>query len=187
MERSGEGLRGGCVNCLGGCKSLYYRRSLVDWTLRLSRINDVLGDPDAKVGVLRQVCAREYERVQQLKGAGFAKGITEIDRQSQERDEFRAYLTLVKHCYEFLHARVLSHINNVVSVIVGVAGFLLAASGMRLLEEILVHEARPFLQCSVLTVADVLLTGAFLGGGSATISGVVAQIKKMAASSPKPV
>lgn len=159
----------------GGMVNLYYRKSLVDWTLRLSRINDVLSDDDAKTGIVRQVCMREYDRVEMLKTKGFAKGIEavkEVENKPAEADQYRAYLTLVKHCYEFLHGRLLSHIDNVVSSVVGVAGFILAALGMRLLEEILVVQpTQPQLQSSVFTLVDVVLTGGFLGGGSATISG----------------
>jgi len=173
----------------GGMVNLYYRKSLVDWTLRLSRITDVLTDDDAKIGVMRQVCMREYDRVEMLKVKGFAKGIDavkEVDGKPADADQYRAYLTLVKHCYEFLHGRLLSHVDNVVSSVVGVAGFILAALGMRLLEEILVVQpTQPQLQSSVFTVVDIVLTGGFLGGGSATISGIVAEIKKMRASTPK--
>ena len=163
---------------IGGMVSLFFRRSLVDWQLRLSRIAEVLEKERVSEGVLRQVCMREYERVDELQEANFAKGIERVKSEGG-RDEYRAYLILIKHCYEFLQARVQSKVSTIVAWIVATAGFVLAISGMRILGELTDYAGDGNSPSWVLTVADVLLTGAFLGGGSAAISNLLAQFQRM--------
>ena len=121
---------------------------------------------------------REYERVDELQEANFAKGIEQVEP-GGGREEFRAYLTLVKHCYEFLQARVQSKVSTIVAWIVATAGFVLAISGMRVLEELTNYAADGSSPSWVLTGTDVLLTGAFLGGGSAAISTLLGKFQRM--------
>lgn len=163
---------------IGGMVTLFFKTSLVDWQLRLTRISEVLERERAGDGILKQVCMREYERIDALQEAGFAIGIERVGA-GGKTEEYRAYLTLVKHCYEFLQARVQSKVSTIVAWIVATAGFVLAISGMRILAELTNYATASNSPSWILTLGDVLLTGAFLGGGSATISSLLAQFQRM--------
>ena len=172
---------------VGGLVTLYYRRSLVDWQLRLTRIAGALTASSPDPGGVKLVCAREKLRVAELQDNGFAKGVPDVTDDSTD-DQWRNRLRAIEDSYEFLHARLLSRINTIVSSIVGGAGFVLAMLGMRLLDQILLLDTSKMTsyQASAVTLVDVVLTGAFLGGGSATISGLIAHFKKTSVSSSKP-
>jgi len=171
---------------VGGLVELYYRRSLVDWELRLDRVRAALSEASTNLARVKLVCKREEVRILELQRASFALGVPDAGETSADA-EWIDRLSAIGDSYEFLHARVLSRITTIVSYVVGGAGFLLAMFGMRLLDHILVldlTELKPF-QISVLTLIDVGLTGAFLGGGSATISAIIAHFNKNRVSSPK--
>ena len=176
---------------VGGLVELYYRRSLVDWELRLDRVGGALSEASTNLGRVKLVCARENARIDALQCQGFAKGVPDAtdatkDEEGSADDKWIDRLRAIRDSYEFLHARVLSRITTIVSYVVGGAGFFLAVFGMRLLDQILVLDMAkmPPFQTSVITLMDVALTGAFLGGGSATISAIIAHFNKSRVSSP---
>lgn len=172
---------------VGGLVELYYHRSLVDWELRLDRVRGALSEASTNSGRIKLVCRREEARIAELQGANFALGVPDAPDTDEPSTagEWLDRLNAIKDSYEFLHARVLSRITTIVSYVVGGAGFFLAMFGMRLLDHILVLDMAKLkpLQLSVLTLMDVALTGAFLGGGSATISAIIAHFSKNRVSS----
>ena len=120
---------------VGGLVELYYRRSLVDWELRLDRVGGALSEASTNLGRVKLVCARENARIDALQCQGFAQGVPDATEKGSADDEWIDRLRAIRDSYEFLHARVLSRITTIVSYVVGGAGFFLAVFGMRLLDQ----------------------------------------------------
>ena len=143
-----------------------------DWSLRINRINEVLQKDNPHTAVLKQVHAREHRIVKQLEQDGTIGKIDDVPASATEED-YLGYLTSTKHAYEFQRAKFNAVTNRYVSRIVFFAGIVLATLGLSIFQDLFSSsELVSVWQIWSLKLADILVTGGFLGGGSAGLNAV---------------
>lgn len=146
----------------------------MDWAQRIKRLREVLDPPDTPTQVLARAYEREQKLVQQLVALEVIRvPIPDISDKVPARDDYRGYLTSVKHAYEFYRGRFDTQANQYVARIVFVVGILLAAMGFSIFHDLIdtkyLTVASEF-QTGMIRFADILITGGLLGGGSAGLN-----------------
>ena len=146
----------------------------MDWAQRIKRLREVLEAPDTPTQVLQRAYEREQKLVQQLvQQAVIRVPIADIEIEAPKSDDYRGYLTSVKHAYEFHRGRFDTQANHYVARIVFVVGILLAAMGFSIFHDLVnpnyLTVASEF-QIGLIRFADILITGGLLGGGSAGLN-----------------
>lgn len=155
---------------------MFRNRNKVDWVLRINRITEVLGQHDTPTAVLKQVHAREERLIKRLETGGVIARIDDVP-ESPVDDDYRGYLTSAKHAYEFQRARFNSVSARYVALVVFVVGIVLAAMGLSLFQDLFQQTPEPGpIQAAFLRLADILITGGLLGGGSAGLNAVVTRV-----------
>jgi len=144
----------------------------VDWSLRINRITEVLQKDSPNTAVLKQVYAREHRLITQLEKANIVGEIDDVPANATD-EAYLGYLTSTKHAYEFQRAQFNFVTNRYVSRIVFFAGIILATLGLSIFQDLLdCTQLISVWQTSLIKVADILVTGGFLGGGSAGLNAV---------------
>jgi hypothetical protein len=148
--------------------SNYRNRKVADWTLRISRIKETLSDESQHLNVLKMVFEREIQVAQKV-----------LDKQmvdllippEDSADEYRAALLCIKHSYEFSLARHQSTCNRDVTFFVFISGIVLASLGLSILSDVMLNLTEiSGIHGHLIRIADVLITGGLLGGGSAGLN-----------------
>lgn len=138
------------------------------WSLRINRISEVTRMEDPKIEVLRQVYKRESALVAKLVDSGdLQQEITAVTEDSK-KEAYIGYLTSARHAYEFRRARFNEITNRRVTVTVFVGSLAMAALGVSIFESLFTKPPSGLLRC-----LDIVVTGGFLGGGSASLNNLV--------------
>ena len=164
----------------------YRSQSKVDWVLRINRLNEIVHMDNPPIAVLKQVYARENKLVTSLANEGKIIPIDEVPK-SPTNEDYLGYLMSVKHIYEFQRARYNSLSNKYVMRIVFFVGIILAALGLSIFQDIfltidLVEAMKAQIEAKTISaqglewqtgfvrLADIIITGGLLGGGSAGLN-----------------
>lgn len=146
----------------------------MDWAQRIKRLREVLDPPDTPTQVLARAYEREQKLVQQLVAMAVIRvPIPDIVDNVPAGDDYRGYLTSVKHAYEFHRGRFDTQANQYVARIVFVVGILLAAMGFSIFHDLIDSNyltVSSEFQIGLIRFADILITGGLLGGGSAGLN-----------------
>lgn len=156
-------------------------RIRVDWALRIDRLEQVLGQDQPRMRVLKQLHDREQNRINKLTAAGRMTRIRPVQDKLENKEEcteeYMGYLTAVKHAYEFQQARFQSVSRRYTSVGVFLAGIALAALGLSLFGSIFENfEQLSGMQGRIVHYMDVVITGGLLGGGSTGINTIATML-----------
>ncbi|MPW29325.1 hypothetical protein F9L16_09980 [Agarivorans sp. B2Z047] len=148
--------------------SNYRNRKVADWTLRISRIKETLSDESQHLNVLKMVFEREIQVAQKV----LDKQMVDLLIPPEDTaDEYRAALLCIKHSYEFSLARHQSTCNRDVTFFVFISGIVLASLGLSILSDVMMNLTEiSGLHGHLIRIADVLITGGLLGGGSAGLN-----------------
>ena len=137
------------------------------WSLRINRISEVTRLENPQMEVLEQVYKRESFLIEKLVDAGdLQQKIPEVTQTST--DAYIGYLTSARHAYEFRRARFNEITNRRVTVTVFLGSLAMAAFGVSLFESLFTEPPSGLLRCF-----DIVVTGGFLGGGSASLNNLV--------------
>lgn len=149
-------------------------RGRMDWAQRIKRLREVLDATDTPTQVLARAYEREQKLVQQLVHQAVIRvPIADIAGKTPASDDYRGYLTAVKHAYEFHRGRFDTQANQYVARIVFAVGIFLAAMGFSIFHDLLNPNylaVASELQIGLIRFADILITGGLLGGGSAGLN-----------------
>ncbi|MEE1675805.1 hypothetical protein SNR37_001132 [Agarivorans aestuarii] len=148
--------------------SNYRNRKVADWTLRISRIKETLSDESQHLHVLKMVFEREIQVAQKV----LDKQMVDLLIPPEDNaDEYRAALLCIKHSYEFSLARHQSTCNRDVTFFVFISGIVLASLGLSILSDVMLNLTEiNGMHGHLIRIADVLITGGLLGGGSAGLN-----------------
>ncbi|WP_406608900.1 hypothetical protein [Agarivorans sp. JK6] len=148
--------------------SNYRNRKVADWTLRISRIKETLSDESQHLNVLKMVFEREIQVAQKV----LDKQMVDLLIPPEDTaDEYRAALLCIKHSYEFSLARHQSTCNRDVTFFVFISGIVLASLGLSILSDVMMNLTEiSGIHGHLIRIADVLITGGLLGGGSAGLN-----------------
>ena len=148
--------------------SNYRNRKVADWTLRISRIKETLSDESQHLNVLKMVFEREIQVAQKV----LDKQMVDLLIPPEDTaDEYRAALLCIKHSYEFSLARHQSTCNRDVTFFVFISGIVLASLGLSILSDVMMNLTEMSgIHGHLIRIADVLITGGLLGGGSAGLN-----------------
>ncbi|MDO6687050.1 MULTISPECIES: hypothetical protein [unclassified Agarivorans] len=148
--------------------SNYRNRKVADWTLRISRIKETLSDESQHLNVLKMVFEREIQVAQKV----LDKQMVDLLIPPEDNaDEYRAALLCIKHSYEFSLARHQSTCNRDVTFFVFISGIVLASLGLSILSDVMMNLTEICgIHGHLIRIADVLITGGLLGGGSAGLN-----------------
>ena len=137
------------------------------WSLRINRISEVTHQENPQIEVLEQVYKRESALVKKLVEAGdLQQEIAAVTKSS--KDAYIAYLTSARHAYEFRRARFNEITNRRVTVTVFMGSLAMAALGVSIFDSLFTQPPSGLLRCF-----DIVVTGGFLGGGSASLNNLV--------------
>ena len=167
-------------------------QSKVDWSLRINRINEILQKENPSVAVLKQIYAREHRLTTKLEQKNIIGKIEDVPNNPIDQD-YLGFLTSTKHAYEFQRARFNSVSNNYVSRIVFFAGIILATVGISVFQDLLqdmnlvtameeeiksgaLVKTGLAWQSGLLRLADILVTGGLLGGGSTALNAIANRV-----------
>ena len=166
--------------------NFFRNQNSVDWSLRIDRISEILQKTNPSIAVLKAVYAREHSLVEDLKTQGRIERPIAAVANAQETDEYVGYLTSAKHVYVFQRGRFNSLSTRYVANIVLLAGLGMAALGLSLFNDVLqTPESVPASQGTLLRLADILVTGGLLGGGSAGLNAVATKLTEILNSSSR--
>ena len=166
--------------------NFFRNQNKVDWSLRIDRINEVLQKTNPSIAVLKAVYAREHSLIEDLKAKGVIERPIDAVAATQNADEYLGYLTSAKHVYEFQRGRFNSLNTRYVANIVLLASIGMAALGLSLFND--VFQTPQFVrapQRMLLRLADILVTGGLLGGGSAGLNAVATKLTEVLNSSTR--
>lgn len=152
---------------------MFRNQGKVDWTLRINRLNEILGNPDTTLDMLVRVYEREKRVIDVLvkKQVTFPININIEYGPIPKLDDCKAYLLAAKHVYEFQRATFNSISSRHVSKIVFVFGIVLASFGLSVFGDLMVFSnVTSSIQSLVLRLSDIIITGGLLGGGSAGLN-----------------
>ena len=154
-------------------------QSKVDWSLRITRISEILKKDNPPTAVLESVYRRENRLVAQLKKSGVIGDIPDVPEDGTNED-YLGYLTSTKHAYEFQRARFDSVSNRYVARAVFFAGILLATLGLSIFQDLLADmgQVTNDWQKGLLRLADIVITGGLLGGGSAGLNALATKMSE---------
>lgn len=147
----------------------------VDWSLRINRITEVLQKDSPHPAILRQMYNREHRLIEELVREEVIGEIVISENATYE--DLLGYLTSVKHAYEFQRARYNSVTNRYVSRIVFFAGIIMATLGLSLFDDLFITINLASIEQSwSLRMADIMVTGGLLGGGSAGLNSISSKV-----------
>ena len=139
------------------------------WSLRINRISEIVRLEHPQMAVLKQVYNRESALVKKLVEAGdLQQDIAEVPDTESREEAYIGYLTSAKHAYEFRRARFNEITNRRVTVTVFMGSLAMAALGVSIFESLFTEPPSGLLRC-----LDIVVTGGFLGGGSASLNNLV--------------
>lgn len=141
------------------------------WSFRINRISEVIRLENPPLEVLKQVYKREAVLVKQLFDAkDLQHEITEVADAESSKEVYIGYLMSAKHAYEFRRARFNEITNRRVTVTVFMGSLAMAALGVSIFESLFTKPPS-----GILRVLDIVVTGGFLGGGSASLNNLFAK------------
>lgn len=170
---------------------MFRRQSKVNWNLRIRRISEILDQVKPPLAVLKLIYLREHNVVQELTQKDLLNGIESVTSKKATDEDYIAYLTSTKHAYEFLRLKYNSIGNRYVSRVVFVGAIFLAIFGLSIFQDIFgsieeigtsvdgVFIALSDFQQRLLRLADILVTGGLLGGGSSGLNSLAHKVDEM--------
>jgi hypothetical protein len=163
---------------------IFRSQNKVDWTLRINRINEILKMESPPTAILEQVHTREKRLIDKLVENEEIGKITDVASINPTQNDYLGYLTSAKHAYEWQRARFDSVSIRHVARIVLFAGIVLAALGLSIFHDLFVLDSDSLaqggftLQIGLLRFADIVVTGGFLGGGSAGLNAATTKLSE---------